>query len=58
MSANDILGRTDAMKVKSCMTLFYIATGDSLFKNILQKFYDGKQCKRTLAMMDKNKIAN
>lgn len=43
----DIVGPIDALKVKSCMTLFYLKTDNELFKKILDKFYDGKYCEFT-----------
>lgn len=38
-----VLGRTDAMKVRSSMTLFYLAEiqKDSIFKKVIDKYYDG-----------------
>lgn len=38
----DILGYPDDLKVRSCMTLFWLVTGEDLFKAVLEKFYDGK----------------
>lgn len=43
----DIVGSIDALKIKSCMTLFYLKTNNELFKKVLDKFYDGKYCKYT-----------
>lgn len=48
----DILGGIDAKKVKSCMTLFHAATGEQLFMDVLQEFYRGSQCRRTLSMLN------
>ncbi len=46
----EIFGGLDAMKVKSCMTLFdYVSPGD-IFSEVLATFYDGKRCERTLGM--------
>ena len=50
-SAVEIFGRTDAMKLRSSMTLFYAVSEDDLFKKILDKYYDGKPDGRTLAML-------
>ena len=47
-SADEIFGKLDAQKVRSCMTLFnYIAkyvlkNEDDIFQKALNKFYDGK----------------
>jgi uncharacterized protein (DUF1810 family) len=50
-SAVEIFGRTDAMKLRSSMTLFYAVSEDDLFKKVLDKYYDGKSDGRTLAML-------
>ena len=51
-SAVEIFGRTDAMKLRSSMTLFNaVANGENLFQKVLDKYYDGKLDGRTLAML-------
>jgi uncharacterized protein (DUF1810 family) len=41
-SADEIFGSLDAMKVRSCMTLFHRAAPDEpLFQQVLDRFYDG-----------------
>jgi len=52
----EILGHTDAMKVRSCMTLFEIASGDldTPFRAVLDKFYNGKQDDLTLEIINKS----
>ena len=48
-SAVDILGHTDAMKVRSCMTLFHIADPSiEVFVKVIDKFYGGQYDKLTL----------
>ena len=37
----EIFGHLDAMKVRSCMTLFYHATGDKMFMKVIEKFFGG-----------------
>ena len=37
-----ILGYPDDLKLKSCMTLFYLVTGEHTFREVLDKFYSGK----------------
>ena len=37
-----VMGYPDNIKLCSCMTLFYIATEDVLFKKVIDKFYGGK----------------
>lgn len=42
LSAEQILGHTDAQKLRSSMTLFELAApGETLFAEVLEKFYDG-----------------
>ena len=36
-----ILSPIDARKVKSCMTLFWLVSGNPLFKTVLDAFYEG-----------------
>ena len=36
-----VLGHTDALKLRSSMTLFAVASGDPLFDAVLTKYYDG-----------------
>lgn len=51
-----VMGKPDDIKLKSCMTLFYLASGGKerdLFKAVLDKFYGGELCARTQAMLAK-----
>ncbi len=41
--ALEVMGYPDNLKLCSSMTLFYIATNDGLFADVLNKFYGGKQ---------------
>ena len=50
-AANTILGDTDALKLRSCATLFQAAGGDPAFGRILDVFYDGKRCEATLKLI-------
>lgn len=47
-SADDILGFPDVLKVRSCMTLFDMVSPNDIFKQILDKYYDGKPCDKTI----------
>ena len=47
-SAVDILGNIDAIKVRSCMTLFDAVSPDDIFKEVLDAFYGGTSDKKTL----------
>jgi uncharacterized protein (DUF1810 family) len=46
-----IMGSPDDMKLRSCMTLFYRVSGEPLFLQVLEKFYDGRQDPVTLRML-------
>lgn len=51
-----IFGKPDDIKLKSCMTLFSCISEDgSIFHKVLEKYFDGRQCKRTLSIIDLNK---
>ena len=47
-AALEVFGYPDNLKLCSSMTLFYVATNDKLFADVLDKFYDGKQDELTL----------
>ncbi len=50
----NIVGYIDALKIKSCMTLFYLKTNNERFKNVLDKFYDGEYCEYTRKQLEKS----
>ncbi len=51
-SAVHILGYTDAMKVKSCMTLFHIADSSiEVFSRVIDKFYEGQYDSLTIGII-------
>ena len=53
-SAQDIFGSTDAMKLKSSMTLFALASKPrSVFREVLDRYYDGKSDSLTLDRLPK-----
>ena len=58
-SALDILGSPDDKKVRSCMTLFdYICPMD-IFGQVLDKYYHGSRCTRTIkALADQMSISS
>ena len=57
-SAEEIFGKLDAQKVRSCMTLFnhmakyVLENEDDIFQKALNKFYDGKGDALTEKMLD------
>lgn len=50
---DEILGYPDNLKLQSCMTLFNEADNSIIvFKEILDKYYDGKKDAKTLELLD------
>lgn len=47
-TATDIFGVKDSLRVRSSLTLFYLASRDSLYKQVLDKYYKGNPCRDTL----------
>jgi uncharacterized protein (DUF1810 family) len=51
-SATEILGQVDAMKLRSCMTLFMTAApGEPAFGEVLDKYFDGTPDDATLGRL-------
>lgn len=50
-SAEEIFGDLDAMKVRSCMTLFDVISPEDIFAEVLNKFYANKRCDLTIRML-------
>lgn len=44
----EIFGSIDALKLKSSMTLFDYISPNSIFSDVLEKFYNGKRCEATI----------
>lgn len=53
-SAEEIFGSLDAMKVRSCMTLFDSVSPKDVFGEVLDAFFDGKRDERTLKLLEEN----
>jgi uncharacterized protein (DUF1810 family) len=52
VTARDILGSPDDLKLRSCMTLFSaVAPDESVFSDVLQRFYDGEPDPVTLQLL-------
>lgn len=47
-SAYNVLGFPDVLKVQSCMTLFDLVSPNDIFNEVLETFYEGKRCERTI----------
>ena len=52
-SAKEVFGLPDNMKLKSSMTLFeYISEAGSVFTLVLDKFFCGERCEKTLQSLE------
>lgn len=51
-SAYIILGFPDVMKVQSCMTLFDLVSPNDIFNDVLDKYYEGKRCEKTMRRLE------
>ena len=47
-SAFNIFGYPDVLKVQSCMTLFDIVSPYDIFWDVLEKYYEGGRCEKTI----------
>lgn len=51
-TAREILGRPDDLKLRSSMTLFAsMAEPGSVFEKVLEKYFHGDRCQRTLMLL-------
>lgn len=50
-TALEIFGGIDAVKVRSCMTMFDYLSPNDIFSEVLDSFYESKRCKLTLKVM-------
>lgn len=55
-SAYDILGSIDAIKVRSCMTLFDTIEPNSIFADVLAAFYNNERDELTLKMLNTEQL--
>ncbi len=53
-TAEEILGVTDAIKVRSCMTMFDFLSPNDIFGEVLDYFYKSERCEITLKSMRQN----
>ncbi len=49
-----VFGDIDELKLQSSMTLFYQVSGNSLFKQVIDEFYDGEFDKKTIKFIKDN----
>ncbi len=51
-TAEEIFGSIDALKLRSCATLFYAASGgEPIFEAVLDQYFDGVPDLKTLTML-------
>lgn len=53
--ADFIFGYPDNMKLRSSMTLFYLVSGEELFKKVIDKFFEGKLDACTVRLLGNDK---
>lgn len=56
-SAVSIFGDIDALKVRSCMTMFDCISRDDIFAEVLDAFYNGERCGLTLREMGESSLS-
>lgn len=47
-SVDDLFDFPDNLKIRSCMTLFDLVSPNDVFKKVLDKYYEGKPCEKTI----------
>ena len=52
LSAHDILGSPDDLKLRSCVTLFARASAEPVFVEVLERFYDGVPDPKTERLLE------
>ena len=50
-SITQIMGYPDDLKLKSSMTIFYLATQNQIFKDVIDKYFNGEFCIRTMELI-------
>ena len=46
--AREVFGGIDSRKLRSSMTLFDLVSPDDVFAKVMNKFFDGRRCRKTL----------
>ena len=46
-----VMGHIDAIKLKSSMTLFHLASKEKIFKQVLDMYFGGQLCQKTVDMV-------
>ena len=50
-SIEQIMGFPDNLKLRSCMTLFWLVSGEQVFQAVLDRFFDGKTDEYTVEQL-------
>ena len=53
-----VMGYIDAIKLKSSMTLFYLASKEDIFKQVLDMYFGGQMCQKTVDMLGSVNISS
>lgn len=53
-SISEIMGYPDDMKLRSSMTLFYLATSNQIFMDVISKYFNGKLDENTIDILKNN----
>ena len=54
-NATEVFGAVDDKKLQSSMTLFYSVSGLMIFKNVLDKYFDGELDRATVEILNEEK---
>lgn len=49
--AEEIFGELDAMKLRSCLTLFDLVSPNDIFADFLENYFNGERCQKTLKIV-------
>ena len=49
--AEEIFGKLDAMKIRSCLTLFDLVSPDGIFADFLENYFNKERCQKTLQIV-------
>ena len=50
-NADRIFGYPDNLKLKSCMTLFSMVSDNPIFQKVIDEYFDGNKCERTIEIL-------
>ena len=50
--ASEVFGYPDDLKLRSSMTLFYLVSGNDIFKRVLEKYFAGEMDGKTVKILN------